>query len=97
MTVFHYHGRKQQRVGYNLYRGYSIGIGAIYAEYLLRQPKLCLPFYWDIKKSIKEIVSGRNLFNPIIGFSFKHKVAYAVLGGMKYFLISQRTPSRPAQ
>jgi glycosyltransferase involved in cell wall biosynthesis len=91
MTVFHYHGRKQKPVGYKLYRAYSIGTGAMYAKYLFKQPNLCLPFYWDIKKSIKEIVSGRNLFYPIIGFSFKHKVAYTVLGAMKYLLISQRT------
>jgi len=86
MTVFHYHGRKQKPVGYKLYRGYSIGTGAIYAKYFLRQPKLCLPFCWDVKKSIKEVLSGKNLFYPIIGFSFKHKVAYAALGAIKYFL-----------
>ena len=95
MTVFHYHGRKQKPVGYKLYRAYSIGTGAIYAKYLFKQPNLCLPFYWDIKKSIREIVSGTNLFYPVIGFSFKHKVAYAVLGAVRYLLISQRT--RPAQ
>ena len=95
MTVFHYHGRKQKPVGYKLYRAYSIGTGAIYAKYFFKQPNLCLPFYWDIKKSIKEIVSGTNLFYPVIGFSFKHKVAYAVLGAVRYLLISQRT--RPAQ
>jgi glycosyltransferase involved in cell wall biosynthesis len=97
MTVFHYHGRKQKPAGYKLYRGYSIGTGAIYAKYFFKQPNLCLPFYWDIKKSIKEIVSGTNLFYPVIGFSFKHKVAYAVLGAVRYFLISQRTQPRPAQ
>jgi glycosyltransferase involved in cell wall biosynthesis len=97
MTVFHYHGRKQKPVGYKLYRGYSIGTGAIYAKYFLKQPNLCLPFYWDIKKSIKEIVSGTNLFYPILGFSFKHKVAYAVLGAVRYWLISRRTRPRPAQ
>ena len=56
MTVFHYHGRKQKSAGYKLYRSYSIGTGAIYAKYLFKQPNLCLPFYWDIKKSIKEII-----------------------------------------
>jgi GT2 family glycosyltransferase len=95
MTVFHYHGRKQKPVGYKLYRAYSIGTGAIYAKYFFKQPNLCLPFCWDIKKSIKEIVSGTNLFYPVIGFSFKHKVAYAVLGAVRYLLISQHT--RPAQ
>jgi glycosyltransferase involved in cell wall biosynthesis len=91
MTVFHYHGRKQKTVGYKLYRAYSISTGALYAKYLFKQPSLCLPFYWDIKKSIREIVSGTNLFYPIIGFSFKHKVAYAVLGALRFLLISQRT------
>ena len=96
MTVFHYHGRKQKPVGYKLCRGYSIGTGAIYAKYLFRQPKLCVPFYWDVKKSIKEVFSGKNLFFPMIGFSFKHKVAYAALGAVKYFFISLRARPWPA-
>ena len=96
MTVFHYHGRKQKPVGYKLYRGYSIGTGAIYAKYLFRQPTLCLPFCWDLKGSIREIVSGKNLFVPIIDFSFKHKVAYAALGAIRYFFISQRARPWPA-
>jgi GT2 family glycosyltransferase len=96
MRVFHYHGRKQKPVGYKLYRGYSIGTGAIYAKYLFRQPKLCLPFCWDLKGSIREIVSGKNLFVPVIGFSFKHKVAYATLGAVKYFFISRRARPWPA-
>ncbi len=48
-----------------LYRAYSIGTGTIYAKYFFKQPNLCLPFRWDIKKSIKEIVSGTNLFYPV--------------------------------
>ncbi len=95
MAVFHYHGRKERSAGYKLYRGYSIGAGALYAKYVFKQPNLCLPFYWDIKKSIKEIVSGTNQFYPVIGFSFKHKAAYSVLGAVRYLLISPRT--RPAQ
>jgi GT2 family glycosyltransferase len=91
MTVFHYHGRKEKAVGYKLCRAYSISNGAIYAKYFFKQPSLCLPFYWDIKKSIKEIVSGRNLFSPLTGFSFKHKVAYVVLGAVRFLLVSQRT------
>jgi hypothetical protein len=61
------------------------GAAPVMTKYLFKQPKLCLPFCWDIRKSIKEIVSGTNLFYPIIGFSFEHKVAYAVLGAVKYF------------
>jgi glycosyltransferase involved in cell wall biosynthesis len=86
MTVFHYHGRKQTPVGYKLIRDYSIGGGALYAKYFFKHPTLCLPFYWDIKKSMKEIISGTNLYYPVIGFSFKHKVAYTVSGAMRYFL-----------
>ena len=86
MTVFHYHGRKQKSVGYKLIRDYSIGGGALYAKYVFKHPNLCLPFYWDVKKSIKEIGSGTNQYYPVIGFSFKHKVAYAVSGAMRYFL-----------
>ena len=97
MTIFHYHGRKQKAVGYKLFRAYSIGNGALYAKYFFKQPSLCLPFYWDLKKSIKEIVFGTNLFLPVVGFSFKHKVAYAVLGAVRFLLTSQRIPTRLAQ
>ena len=97
MTVFHYHGRKQKSAGYKLYRSYSIGTGAIYAKYLFKHPNLCLPFYWDIKKSIKEIVFRTNLFYPVIDFSFKHKVAYAVLGAVRYFLVSRRPEQHSVQ
>jgi GT2 family glycosyltransferase len=90
MTVFHYHGRKQKSAGHKLYRSYSIGTGAIYAKYLFKQPNLCLPFYWDIKKAIKEILCGTNLFYPVIDFSFKHKVAYAALGAVRYLSVSRR-------
>jgi GT2 family glycosyltransferase len=90
MTVFHYHGRKQKAVGYKLFRAYSIATGALYAKYFFKQPSLCLPFYWDIKKSIKEMISGTNLFYPFIGFSFKHKVAYTLLGAGRFLLTSQR-------
>jgi glycosyltransferase involved in cell wall biosynthesis len=97
MTVFHYHGRKQKSAGYKLYRSYSIGTGAIYAKYLFKQPNLCLPFYWDIKKSIKEIIYRTNLFYPVIDFSFKHKVAYAVLGAVRYFSVARRPEQHSGQ
>jgi GT2 family glycosyltransferase len=97
MTIFHYHGRKQKSAGYKLYRSYSIGTGAIYAKYLLKQPNLCLPFYWDIKKSIKEIVCRHNLFYPVIDFSFKHKVAYAVLGAVRYLSVARRPEQHSRQ
>jgi GT2 family glycosyltransferase len=85
MTVFHHHGRKQKAVGYKLHRQYAIGVGALYAKYIFHQPNLCRPFWWDIKKATKEIATGTNLFYPVVGFSFKHKVAYGVLGAVKYF------------
>jgi hypothetical protein len=78
MTVFHYHGRKQKPVGYKLMRSYSIGAGALYAKYFFRHPNLCRPVWWDVKAAIKEILSGSNTFFPVVGFSHKHKAAYAV-------------------
>jgi GT2 family glycosyltransferase len=85
MVVFHHHGRKGKAVGYKLHREYAISAGAMYAKHFRKQPTICLPVYWDIKKAIKEILTGTNLFYPVAGFSFKHKAAYALVGAVKYF------------
>jgi GT2 family glycosyltransferase len=90
MTVFHYHGRKQKCAGYKLMRGYAIGAGALYAKYFLRHPNLCRPMWWDVKAAAKEILSGSNSFFPLVGFSYKDKVTYALSGAIKYYLARMR-------
>jgi glycosyltransferase involved in cell wall biosynthesis len=90
MVVFHHHGRKQKQVAYNLYRQYAIGEGALFAKYFFKRPSLCRPFIWHLNAAIKEIVSGSNTFLPVIGFSHKHRVAYGVLGAVKYFTSPRR-------
>jgi GT2 family glycosyltransferase len=92
MTVFHYHGRKQKSDGYKLMRSYSIGSGALYAKYLFKHPNLCRPVLWDVKAAIKEILSGSNTLSPFVGFSHKHKAAYALSGAVRYFLTCARLP-----
>jgi glycosyltransferase involved in cell wall biosynthesis len=87
MVVSHHHGRKHKAVGYKLYRDYTLGTGALYAKYFFTQAGLCRPFLWDLNKSLQEILTGTNLFLPAIGFSFKHKVAYSILGAVKYCFI----------
>lgn len=92
MTVFHYHGRKQSSVGHALMRDYSIANGALFAKYFLKDPNLCRLFAWDTKSAIKEIVSGKNTFMPIIGFSHKDKVACGVLGAVRYLTKARSKP-----
>jgi GT2 family glycosyltransferase len=90
MAVFHHHGRKKKSVGFNLMRSYATGGGAVYAKYFFKYPNLCRPLYWDLKAAIKEVLSGSNMYFPVVGFSFKHKVAYAASGAIKYFFKRNR-------
>ncbi len=96
MAVSHHHGRKTADVGHELLREYMIGGGAISVKYLFRHPSLCRPFYWDIKRAIKDRINGTNTFMPNIGFSHEHKVKFAIIGAVKYFFLRKGT-QRPDQ
>jgi glycosyltransferase involved in cell wall biosynthesis len=91
MVVFHHHGRKTVDAGHKLFRNYMIGGGAICMKYLFREPNLCRTFYWDFKRAIKETIRGTNTFLPNIRFSHKHKVKFAAVGALEYFLMCMRT------
>jgi GT2 family glycosyltransferase len=93
MSVFHHHGRKQKLAGYKVMRGYAIGAGALYAKYVFKHPHLCRPFLWDVKAAIKEVLSGSNTYYPVVGFSFKHKVAYGLRGAVRYLLTREPASS----
>jgi glycosyltransferase involved in cell wall biosynthesis len=93
MTVYHHHGRKQAADGAQLFRDYTIGGGALYAKYIFKNPDLCRQFYWDVKNSIRETISGKNTFMPEFGFSHKDKVIYSALGAARYSLQSLRRKS----
>ena len=84
MTLFHFHGRKLKSDGQKLMRGYLIGAGALYAKYIFTDSSLCHELYWDVKKALKEMVSGRNDFLTDMGFSYRDKVRCTVLGAWKY-------------
>jgi hypothetical protein len=71
-------------------RGYAIGAGALYAKYVFKHPHLCRPFLWDVKAAIKEVLSGSNTYYPVVGFSFKHKVAYGLLGAVRFYSLAGR-------
>ena len=90
MTVFHHHGRKTAAEGQELFRGYMIAAGALYARYLFKDPDLCRPFYWDCKNAVREMVSGSNTFLPEIGFSHRDSVACAVRGAGRYFFMRKK-------
>lgn len=94
MTVFHHHGRKTADDGKELFRGYMIAAGALYARYLFKHPDLCRPFYWDCKNAIREVITGTNNFLPDIAFSNKDSVTCSVRGAAKYlFLRMKQAPN----
>jgi hypothetical protein len=64
--------------------------GALYAKYVFKQRHLCRPFLWDVKAAIKEVLSGSNTYYPVVGFSFKHKVAYGLLGAVRFYSLAGR-------
>jgi hypothetical protein len=86
MAVFHHHGRKTAAQGYALWRKYMIGSGGLYAKYLLKQPNLCRPFYWDLKHAVREVITGSNTFLPVVGFSYKDKVTCSIRGALRYIV-----------
>jgi len=85
MVMFHFHGRKSKGDGYKLMKNYMISTGGLYAKYLFRHPNFCRHFYWDLRQAVQEVRAGKSSFMPEIGFSFKKKVAYNLLGAMRYY------------
>ncbi len=90
MTAFHHHGRKTAAEGRELFRGYMIAAGALYARYLFKDPNICRPFYWDCKGAVREIISGRSGFLPEIGFSHWDSVTCAVRGAARYVFLRKK-------
>jgi glycosyltransferase involved in cell wall biosynthesis len=84
MVVFHYHGRKAKLDGAKIMRNYIIGLGAIYAKYILKAPNLCRPGYWNTKLAIKETLSGQNAYMPELEFSYKKMMLYLLVGAGRY-------------
>ena len=94
MTVYHHHGRKTQQQAFNLFKRYMFGYGALVAKHMWRQPDIARPMYWDLKHSIKELLSGTNTLFPSYGFSHRHKFMYEFGGFMNYFYVNAVTPLR---
>jgi glycosyltransferase involved in cell wall biosynthesis len=92
MVVYHHHGRKSIFDGNKLFRNYMMGAGALHVKYFFKVPNLSRQFYWDVKNSIGEIISGNNTFWPGIKFSHKDKVIYSALGALRYFSMLPRRP-----
>lgn len=86
LRINHFHGRKLVEDGYKLFRGYSIGSGALYAKYLFTHPNMCRQLYWDIQKLPKEFVTGRNQFMTEFNFSMANKVGFCIMGMYYYWL-----------
>lgn len=94
MVVFHHHGRNTRSDGKLLMKNYIIGLGAIYAKYFFKAPNLCRPAYWNAKLAITEILSGKNLFMPELGFSYKKMMLYLLVGAGRYFGTLVARPSK---
>jgi glycosyltransferase involved in cell wall biosynthesis len=92
MVIFHHHGRKRPSDGNNLLRNYAFGNGAVYAKFLFKDPNLCRQFYWDVKTSIKELVSGKSNFFPNLGFSRHRWLGYCVLGAIRFVFVVMTSP-----
>jgi GT2 family glycosyltransferase len=90
MTVYHFHGRREIAEGNALVRNYAIGTGALYAKYLFTHLNICRPFYWDLKKAIKEWSAGTNTFFPAIRFSRMDWTGFCMVGVIRYFGITLR-------
>jgi len=88
MVVFHHHGRKLDSDAYKLMKNYMISLGGLYAKYLFKHSNLCRPFYWDLRNALKETISGKSIYMPEIGFSFKTRVTFCIHGAIKYYLES---------
>jgi glycosyltransferase involved in cell wall biosynthesis len=92
MLVFHYHGRKLPADGRKLLRNYAIGTGALYAKFFFKDANLCRQFFWDVKTSVKEIVSGKSNSFPEVNFARHAWLAYCVLGTIRYIFVVMTSP-----
>lgn len=96
LQIHHHHGRKKKEDGYNLFKNYSIGGGALYAKYIFSHPNICRQFYWDLKKLPGEWISKENRFMPEYDFTMSDKVKYG-LKGMYFYWRSflRKKPNKP--
>lgn len=90
LIVKHYHGRRLPVDARKLIINYTIGFGALYAKYMLKEPDLCRQLWWDLKKIPAEIIQRRNLFEPQYDLNFRQKVAYALRGTYRYIFRQRR-------
>lgn len=91
LKIHHFHGRKKVEDGYNLFRNYSIGGGALYAKYLFSHPNMCRQLYWDLKKLPGEWIRKENRFMPEFGFTMTDKIRYSIKGMYAYWLSRLRS------
>lgn len=89
MVIYHCHGRKRQSEGDKLFANYATGHGAVYAKSFFRDPNLCRKFWWDVKLSIRQLLSGQRNYFLIGNYGFYlHKwLGYCVLGAMKFLFV----------
>jgi glycosyltransferase involved in cell wall biosynthesis len=86
MVVYHFHGRKTLDLARAHYWNYPVGNGAVYAKYLFAGGGLHKHIYWDLRKTIREIVR-RNGFDEQGLFS-QPFVMLQIFKGMALFYVT---------
>jgi hypothetical protein len=89
MVIYHCHGRKRQSEGDKLFVNYATGHGAVYAKSFFRDPNLCRKFWWDVKLSLRRLLSGQKDYLLIgnYGFYLHTWLGNCVLGAMKFSFV----------
>ncbi|MCH2547813.1 MAG: glycosyltransferase [Alphaproteobacteria bacterium] len=84
LRLYHYHGRRNIADVKALKKSYIISNGGLYLKHLFIHPPLCKPAYWDMKKSIKEIILRKNLLDETYNISYRKLSYYYIIGALKY-------------
>jgi glycosyltransferase involved in cell wall biosynthesis len=91
MIVYHFHGRKTVEVVRRLFSGYATANGAMYAKYFFSRGGLNRHLYWDLRKALWEMITGRALDEGdafyTMGLSQQFHIVY-VLKGMALYWVS---------
>ena len=87
MTVFHHHGRRTSEEGRAVYRRYMTGWGGIKAKYFFRHPYFPHETYLELRRALKEVMTGVNHGEPLIGFSTRDALVCEVRGALRYLLM----------
>ena len=93
ICVYHFHGRRTAQEVKQLWRGYSIGNGALYAKYF--GTPFTRSFRWNCKNALKEALNMTRL-NPEMGMTYRAMVIGNIEGMLRYWWGTLRGTRRRA-